>query len=130
MHEPTVLVTGVSGFVATHIAKAFIAKGYHVRGTVRSVHTAAKVRDVFSQTPHDLSLVIVPDIARSGAFDEAVQGVDGVIHTASPFFYKVTDFEQDLLEPAINGTLGILKSVQRFNPDIRRVVITSSFAAI
>jgi nucleoside-diphosphate-sugar epimerase len=130
MAVPTILVTGVSGYIATHVAKCLISHGYHVRGTVRNPETAEKVRQTFSETPSSIETVIVPDIAKEGSFNEAVRDVDGVIHTASPFFYKVSDFDKDMCEPAVNGTLELLKSVKAMNPNVERVVITSSFAAI
>jgi nucleoside-diphosphate-sugar epimerase len=53
-----------------------------------------------------------------------------VIHTASPFVMSVEDNERDLLNPAVHGTTSVLTSVQKFAPNVKRVVITSSFASI
>ncbi|KAI2993551.1 unnamed protein product [Aspergillus niger] len=64
------------------------------------------------------------------AFDEAVQDVTGVIHTATPFKLHVEDNERDLLQPAIDGTVNILQSIKKLSPAVRRVIITSSFTAI
>ncbi|KAG8763939.1 methylglyoxal reductase (NADPH-dependent) gre2 [Ceratobasidium sp. 423] len=64
-----------------------------------------------------------------GAFDEAVKGVDGIVHTASPFHFQADD-PQDLIEPAVKGTVGILESVNKYALSVQRVVITSSAAAI
>ena len=80
-----------------------------------------------------LSYVIVKDIAQEGAFDEAVKSnppFDAVLHTASPFHFNVTDPKKDLLDPAIIGTTGILKAIKASAPSVKRVAITSSFAAI
>lgn len=66
-------------------------------------------------------------LVQEGAFDEAVKKVDGVAHTASPFHFNVTDPYTDLINPAVNGTLNLLKSAIK-EPKIQRVVITSSFA--
>ena len=78
-----------------------------------------------------LSFTLVPDIEAPGAFDDAVKDVDGVIHTASPYHYPVDDNERDLFHPAVNGTLRMLEAVHASgNSRIKRVVITSSFAAI
>ncbi|EXJ81899.1 dihydroflavonol-4-reductase [Capronia coronata CBS 617.96] len=126
----TVLVTGASGFLATHVVKNFLDHGYHVRGTVRSEETANRVRQTHSQHSDRLSFAIVEDVAAPGAFDEAVKGVDGVIHTASPFVTTVEDVEKDLLQPAIQGTTNILEAIAKYNPNVKRVVITSSFASI
>ncbi|KAG8747006.1 methylglyoxal reductase (NADPH-dependent) gre2 [Ceratobasidium sp. 414] len=75
------------------------------------------------------SYVIVGDIAQDGAFDEAVKGVDAVAHTASPFHFQADD-PQTLIEPAVKGTVGILKSIEKNGPGVQRVVVTSSVAAI
>ncbi|KAF7134161.1 hypothetical protein CNMCM5793_005840 [Aspergillus hiratsukae] len=126
----TILVTGASGFVASHIIQSFLEAGYEVRGTVRSSSTAERIRSRYPLFLKQLSFAIVPDIATPGAFDEAVKGVRGVIHTASPFVLDVTDNERELLQPAIQGTLNVVKAVAEHNPNVRRIVVTSSFAAI
>ena len=131
MAEETILVTGASGFVASHIIETFLAAGYRVRGTVRSAATAETVQTRYRpEHVERLSFAVVPDMAVPGAFDSAVQGVTGVIHTASPFTLAVTDNERDLLQPAIQGTLNILTAVAAHGPQVRRLVFTSSFAAI
>lgn len=128
--DQTVLVTGASGFVASYIIKAFLECGYCVRGTVRSNASAIGIKDALSEHASRLSFAIVPDIASPNAFNEAIKGVSGVIHTASPFVLTIEDNERDVLLPAINGTLNVLNAAKKFNPDISRVVITSSFASI
>jgi len=127
----TVLITGASGFIAAHVIEAFLNAGFKVRGTVRSEATAKKVRDEHKSHPAEsLEFAIVPDISAPGAFNEAVVGVDGVIHTASPFTFNVTDIDKELIQPAVNGTLEVLKAVKAHNPAVKRIVITSSFAAV
>ena len=67
------------------------------------------------------------------AFDQAVVSdppFDGVIHTASPFHFNFKDARKEMLEPAINGTIGILRAAKAHAPSVKHVVITSSFAAI
>ena len=73
----------------------------------------------------DVDLLL--DIAAPNAFDAAVIGVDGIVHMASPFTHNV---ERDLIIPAVNGTTEILKSTYKHAPQVKRVVLTSSFAAI
>ena len=85
----TVLITGASGYIATHIINEFLEHGYHVRGTVRSEQKADDVRKSVTKHGDKLSFAIVKDIGASGAFDEAVKGVDGVsssfsIDTSTP----------------------------------------------
>lgn len=80
-----------------------------------------------------VSYTIVKDIAAPNAFDEAVKSdppFDAVVHTASPFHYEVKDAKKDMLDPAIIGTTGILESIQKSAKAVKKVVITSSFAAI
>jgi nucleoside-diphosphate-sugar epimerase len=84
-------------------------------------------------SPEALSYVIVGDIAQDGAFDDAVKSeppFDAVLHTASPFFLGHTDPVKELLDPAIKGTNGILRSIHAHAPSVKHVVITSSFAAV
>ncbi|RAL17409.1 SDR family oxidoreductase [Aspergillus homomorphus CBS 101889] len=130
IENQTILITGASGFVATHVVRVFLQRGYRVRGTVRSEQTADKVREIFPQYKGKLSFTIVKDIAQPGAFDEAVKDVQGIIHTASPFSFSAQDQERDLLQPAIRGTSELLEAAKRHAPQVTRIVITSSFAAI
>lgn len=68
-----------------------------------------------------------------GAFDNAVQTqppFDSVIHAASPFHFKSKDYQKEILDPAIKGTVGILRSIKAHAPSVKRVVITSSMAAV
>ena len=120
--------------MAAHVLNSLLRHGYKVRGTVRSEATAAKVHRTHSHLLNGddrrLTFSIVQDVAATGAFDEAVKGVDGVIHTASPFTLQVEDNERDLLEPAVKGTTSILQAVEKYAPQVKRIVITSSFAAI
>lgn len=125
-----VLVTGATSYVATHVIKIFLQRGYTVRGQVRNESSAKKVYNAFPEAGDALTTVTVPDITAAGAFDEAVKGVVGVIHTASPFVFSVQDNEKDLLDPAIKGTTRVLEAVAAHAPQVKRVVITSSFAAI
>lgn len=127
----TVFVSGASGFIAQHIVKLLIEKGYSVVGSVRS---AAKGDSLAaSLNTSKFSYVIVPDISVDGCFDEAIKAhpeVTVLLHTASPFFYDTTDPENDLVIPAIKGTTNILNAVKKYAPQITRIVITSSDAAI
>jgi nucleoside-diphosphate-sugar epimerase len=126
----TVLITGGSGFIGASILNAFLNAGYHVRASARSAQSAETIRQNHEKHASALTFVIVPDITLEGAFDEAVRDVDGVIHVASPFIMTVTNFQKDLFEPAVKGTTTLLKSIKDFNPNIKRVVITSSMAAV
>ncbi|CAJ2512102.1 Uu.00g077270.m01.CDS01 [Anthostomella pinea] len=127
---PKVLLTGGSGFIAAHVLELLLKRGHEVVTTVRSEDKASKIRDAHPNAK--LTVVIVPDIAQPGAFDEVMQtpGLEYVQHTASPFHFKWSDAKTELLDPAIKGTTSVLEAVKKFAPGVKRVVITSSFAAI
>ena len=102
--------------------------------TVRSHDKGQKILDAHQGLDlATLSYVIVEDIAVEGAFDKAVISdppFDAVIHTASPFYHGHTDPVKEFLNPAIIGTTGILKAIHAHAPSVKRVAVTSSFAAI
>ncbi|KAK5050092.1 hypothetical protein LTR84_004212 [Exophiala bonariae] len=129
-----VLVTGGSGFVAAHCIDQLLKAGHHVVFTVRTTEKGQNIiRNHRETSTKKLSFVVVEDIAAKGAFDTAVQSeppFEGVLHTASPFHFNVTDVKRDMLDPAINGTRGILWSIKKYAPGVSRVVLTSSFAAM
>lgn len=76
-----------------------------------------------------LEFAIVPNILEDGAYDEAVQGVSYILHSASPTPFPTDNPERDLIEPAVRGTTGILKSAAKTST-VKRIVITSSEVAI
>ncbi|KAI0077589.1 NAD-P-binding protein [Panus rudis PR-1116 ss-1] len=124
-----VLVTGANGFVASWVVKSLLEQGYSVRGTVRSASKAAHLQKLFAGFGDKLELVVVDDITKPGAFDEAVQGVDAIQHTASPFHFNAAD-PQDIIRPAVAGTTSVLESARKYGSGVRRVVVMSSVAAV
>ena len=129
-----VLLTGGSGFIAAHVLDVLLDHGHSVVTTVRSQEKADQIKKAHPKLPNSqLDFAIVEDIAQEGAFDKAVVSdppFEAVIHTASPFHFNTNDTQKDLLDPAIIGTTGILKSIKKSAPSVKRVVITSSFASI
>ncbi|KAH7187075.1 hypothetical protein BKA60DRAFT_548464 [Fusarium oxysporum] len=127
-----VLLTGGSGFVGSHCLGLLLQEGYEVVVTVRSEKKGQDILGAFPTAKSQLSYAIVEDIARENAFDEAVRTAkfDAVLHVASPYHYKPVDIKKDLIDPAVNGTLNILKAVSEYAPTAKRVVITSSFSAV
>lgn len=129
-----ILLTGGSGFIAANVLDLLLARGHSVVTTVRSQQKAQGIKNAHPNVSKEkLDFAIVEDIARPDAFDEAVISdppFDAVIHTASPFHFNVTDTKKELLDPAVIGTTGILKAIKKSAPTVKRVVITSSFAAI
>ncbi|KAI1477453.1 hypothetical protein K445DRAFT_341194 [Daldinia sp. EC12] len=131
-----VLLTGGSGFIAAHILESLLEHGYSVLTTVRSTQKGQQILDSHKQYGKDkLDFVVVEDIEKPGAFDSAVVAdppLDAVVHCASPYHFnaKTRDEIQQLLSTAINGTTGILKAIKAHAPTVKRVVITSSYAAM
>ncbi|KAF8155208.1 NAD-P-binding protein [Mycena galopus ATCC 62051] len=124
-----VLVSGANGFVAVWVVRLLLVHGFSVRGAVRSAEKGAHLLELFAPYGDKFELAIVPDITVEGAFDEAVKGVDAIEHTASPFHFEADD-PAELLEPAIKGTVGILESARKYGTSVKRVVVTSSCAAV
>ncbi|GAA6011172.1 hypothetical protein JCM10207_005525 [Rhodosporidiobolus poonsookiae] len=124
-----VLVTGTSGFLGTEVTLKFLQAGYRVRGTVRSQDKADAWEKKHGNFGGKLEWALVKDVAAPGAFDEAIKGVTLLAHTASPFHYDVKDNEKDMLIPALEGTRHALRAAQN-EPSVKRVVVTSSFAAV
>ncbi|KAF8601441.1 D-lactaldehyde dehydrogenase [Ceratobasidium sp. AG-I] len=125
----TVLVTGASGFIAAWVCKTLLEAGYTVCGTVRSTSKGEYLVNLFKSYDDRFKYVIVKEMAEDGAFDEAVKGVDAVVHTASPCTFDADDPET-LIRPAVRGTVSVLKSIEKNGPSVQRVVFTSSGAAI
>ncbi|KAI2765922.1 hypothetical protein DTO012A8_8855 [Penicillium roqueforti] len=125
---------GGSGFIAAHIIDILLQHGFDTVVTVRSEEKGKRIIEAHPDVSKEkLSYVIVNDVAKDGVFDEAVKSdppFDYVLHTASPFHFNVQDPVKDFLDPAIKGTTGILKAIKEYAPTVKRVVITSSFAAI
>lgn len=125
-----VLVTGASGFLAAHCVHQLLERGHSVRGTVRSKEKGEYLQKIFKRHGDKFQFVIAEDVEKPNVFDEAVKGVDGVLHTASPFHMNAEGRALDaLVNPAVNGTKNVLSSIAK-GKDVKRVVITSSFAAI
>ncbi|KAA1097782.1 methylglyoxal reductase (NADPH-dependent) gre2 [Puccinia graminis f. sp. tritici] len=126
-----VLITGISGFVGAHVAKSFLDHGWEVIGTVRSAQKGNSLLALpaFSQSAKDgkIKFTVVEDISKAD-FNQVLKGVDALAHTASPFHFDGKTFS-DYADPAIEGTLNILKAAQA-SPQIKAVVVTSSFVSV
>lgn len=128
--DSPVLVTGATGFVAAEIVKQLLDGGYRVIGTTRDVEKAKQQGDLTSLDGAAERLELVEaDLNERGAFTNPMRDCSYVIHTASPYTLGVDDPQRDLVDPAVNGTLSVLESAA-LTPSIKRVVLTSSFAAI
>jgi dihydroflavonol-4-reductase len=125
-----VLITGASGFIASHIVKELLARGHRVRGTVRSLKKTKELAPLreLAGAPDRLELVEA-DLLTDGAFDAAASGVDAVLHTASPYVLDAKDPQKDLVDPAVKGTRNVVQAAAGAS-SVKRVIVTSSMAAI
>ena len=129
MTQPTVLITGISGFIARHCAVEMLNAGYAVRGTVRSLQRSGEV--VTSLSRHaDVSRLSFAeaDLESDDGWDAAAAGCAHVLHVASPFPAKQPRDEQKLIRPAVQGTLRVLRAAAAAG--VARLVQTSSMAAV
>ena len=129
----TILLTGVTGFIAKRIAVDLLNAGYAVRGSLRSTSRQQEVNAAIA--PHLLDpthltrLSFQPlDLTKDSGWADAMSGVDAVIHTASPFPLAEPKNEDELIRPAVDGALRALKAAQKAG--VKRVVLTSSTVAI
>ena len=132
-----VLVTGATGFIGFRILIETVKAGYHVRAAVRNEGGIQKIKAAESTQPYlnQLDFALVPDILQEDAYFEAVKGVDYVIHLASPTTKVMTTPDEEmyhkmLLEPALKGTMNMIKAVDEHSPTTKRIVITASIVSI
>jgi nucleoside-diphosphate-sugar epimerase len=127
----TVLVTGGSGFIASHAILQLLAAGHRVRTTVRSLGREADVRGMLKEggaQPGAELAFFAADLEKDGGWAAAVAGCDYVLHVASPFPERAPKDEDKLIVPAREGALRVLRAARAAG--VKRVVLTSSFAAI
>lgn len=127
---PLVLVTGISGFIAKHVARELLEAGYRVRGTVRSPAKGEATRETLRRTGCDVSGLefVTADLASDPGWDEAVAGCHFVQHTASPFPMSQPHDKMALVPTARDGTLRVVEAAKRAG--VERLVLTSSVVAV
>ncbi|WP_298377139.1 aldehyde reductase [uncultured Bradyrhizobium sp.] len=127
----TVLVTGGSGFIGVHTILQLLADGHAVRTTLRnpdrSKDVIAMLREGGALAADQVGFATA-DLLRDNGWREAVAGCDYVLHVASPLGAHVPEDENELIVPAREGTLRVLRAAR--DAGVKRVVVTSSFAAI
>jgi dihydroflavonol-4-reductase len=128
--ETTVLVTGASGFIAMHCILKLLQKNYKVRGTLRSQEREAGLRKTFEKhtSVDDRLEFFTANLTSNDGWGDAVKGCQYILHVASPFPSQPPKHEDDLIQPAREGTLHVLKAASSAN--VKRVVMTSSLAAV
>jgi dihydroflavonol-4-reductase len=129
----TIVLTGISGFIAKHIALQLLNAGYAVRGTLRNAARADEVRAAL--TPHlkDPATLAnltfhTADLERDSGWAEVMAGAAAVMHTASPFPIKAPKHPDDLIRPAVEGTRRVLTAAA--DAKVTRVILTSSTVAV
>lgn len=124
-----ILVTGASGFVASHVVKEFLKRGYKVRGTVRDLNKYSwLVQDLFKTDADkgNFESVQVPDLAAPHAFDEAVKGVSAIVHIATIGFDPNPN---NVIPKVVAGTKSLLEAATK-ESSVKQFVYTSSLAAM
>src|SRR5580693_4888408 len=127
----TILVTGGSGFIGSHCILQLLAAGHQVRTTVRSLKRESDVRAMLKEggaEPGSRLSFIAADLENDTGWAEAVAGCEYVLHVASPLPPGVPRHEDELIVPAREGALRVLRAAR--DGGVKRVVLTSSFAAI
>lgn len=127
----TILVTGGSGFIGSHCILQLLAADHEVRTTVRSLKRESAVRAMLKEggaEPGDRLSFFAADLERDAGWRDAVAGCEYVLHVASPFPPNIPTNEDELIVPAREGALRVLRAAR--DGGVKRVVLTSSFAAI
>ena len=133
MSSDLVLVTGASGYVAGHCMLRLLHDGYRVRGTLRSLKRAGEVRQWLTKArgeidPGDALSFVEAELTKPSGWDAAMEGVRYVLHVASPIPSTMPKDPDDLIVPAREGTLNVMRAASR--GAVQRVVQTSSSTAI
>ncbi|XP_034703442.1 cinnamoyl-CoA reductase 1-like [Vitis riparia] len=125
-----VCVSGASGYIASWLVKLLLQHGYTVKATVRNPNDLTKTGHLLALDGAKERLhLFKADLVEEGSFDSVIEGCDGVFHTASPVAVEVSDPQAELIEPALRGTINILRSCAKV-PSVKRVVVTSSMATV
>lgn len=129
--QTTVLVTGGTGFVAGHCILQLLQAGYRVRTTVRSLARQDAVLAMMREggvEPGDALSFVEADLRSDRNWAEAASGCAYVLHVASPIALVMSEDENEVVRPAVEGTLRVLRAAR--DAGVKRVVVTSSFAAV
>jgi nucleoside-diphosphate-sugar epimerase len=129
--ETIVLVTGGTGFVGIHCIVQLLQNGYAVKTTLRSLNRKNEVLEMLKEAgihSFDKITFYETDLTKDDNWDEAVKDCTYVLHVASPIFLRVPKHEDEMIVPAVEGTLRVLKAAKKAG--VKRVVMTSSFGAV
>jgi len=130
-NKETVLVTGGTGFVGVHCILQLLQKGYNVKTTIRNLKRKDEVFEMLKNggvTSFDNLTFVSADLTKDDNWDEAVKGCTYVLHVASPIFLTIPKDENEMIRPAVDGALRVLKAAR--NAGVKRIVMTSNFGAV
>ena len=130
-NKDTVLVTGGTGFVGVHCILQLLQKGYNVKTTLRSLKRKDEVIEMLKTggiISFDNLAFIETDLTKDDNWDEAMKDCDYVLHVASPIFLSLPKDENEMIRPAVDGALRVLKAAR--NAGVKRIVMTSNFGAV
>ncbi|MDF7818687.1 aldehyde reductase [Runella sp. MFBS21] len=130
-NKETVLVTGGTGFVGVHCILQLLQKGYKVKTTVRNLKRKDEVFEMLKNggiTSFDNLTFVSADLTKDDNWNQAVKGCTYVLHVASPIFLALPKDENEMIRPAVDGALRVLKAAR--NAGVKRVVMTSNFGAV
>ncbi len=128
--DAPVLVTGASGYIASHLIKLLLEKGFKVHGSVRSISNKAKYQFLYDLVPEkkDNLTLVEAELTNKESWLKAVEGCQYIFHVASPIPPSVPKDENDLIIPAVEGTLNVLEAA--LQKGAKKVVVTSSCLSI
>ena len=123
------MVTGVTGYIGQHCGAELLRQGYEVVGTIRSMEKAEAVREGIAKVAPVENLTFVEaDLISDEGWDEAMSDCKFVLHVASPFIIADPEDENEMISPAVDGTLRVLSAAKAAG--VERIVVTSSLIAI
>lgn len=134
--KPLIVITGITGYIGSQILNycvEHLSDSYRLRGAVRNPDDFDKMSPLYEYFGGEEQLKAKVEIVHFDLLDEdsisaAIKGATFVIHTASPVGIKEPKDENEMLRPAVDGTLGVMRAASAHG--IKRVVITSSVAAV
>lgn len=127
MASGLIFITGATGFIGSTTALTALKAGYRLRIAIRRESQIDKIKSDLSEYADSIEFVIIPDIVVESAYTGKLDGVDFVLHIASPLARTVD--KNDYFDPATKGTVNILKKASKVS-SVKKVVITSSILSL